>query len=192
MLRAAAMENNLWWTFATTHVQTDFVSVQIQPLEGSVSQENLRGEAENQVFIFSQKGLSFSGGISSSKVDMFELSVFLHTSSIYIKTAGTTVWHQSKIQWQNDPSCVLRFLGGKLQRPGISWCALFWACSSSTSTNNTILYYIILYFEAVATKKGPNTRLHSWRNDCSSSSFVFYVALNNKPKRHIKKFLTGM
>lgn len=92
------------------------VSVQLQPLEGSVSQENFRGEAENQVFIFSQKGLSFSGGISSSKVDMFELSVFLHTSSIYIKTAGTTVWHQSKIQWQNDPSCVLRFLGGKLQR----------------------------------------------------------------------------
>lgn len=191
MLRAAAMENNLWWTFATTHVQTDFVSVQIQPLEGSVSQENFGGEAENQVFIFSQKGLSFSGGISSSKVDMFELSVFLHTSSIYIKTAGTTVWHQSKIQWQNDPSYVFKVSWREVTTPGISWCALFWACLSSTSTN-THRVPTALYFEAVATKKGPNTRLHSWRNDCSSSSFVFYVALNNKPKRHIKKFLTSM
>lgn len=168
------------------------VSVQLQPLEGSVSQENFRGEAENQVFIFSQKGLSFSGGISSSKVDMFELSVFLHTSSIYIKTAGTTSLTPKQDSVTKWSFLCFKVSWREVTTPGISWCALFWACLSSTSTNNTILYYIILYFEAVATKKGPNTRLHSWRNDCSSSSFVFYVALNNKPKRHIKKFLTSM
>lgn len=53
----------------------------------------------------------------------------------------------------------LRFLGGKLQRqvsPDVR-------CSGPVraAPPQTTLYYIILYFEAVATKKGPNTRLHS-------------------------------
>ena len=171
------MENNLWWTFATT----------LQPLEGSVSQENLRGELNSQVFICSEKGSSFSGGISSSEVDTLVLSVFLNTSSIYLKTAGTAVWHQSKIQWQNHPSCVLRFLGGKLQLqvfPAVRCSGPVREAPPQTTLTGILQLYILKQWPR---KKGPNTRLHSWWNDCSSSSFVFYVALNNKPKRQIKK-----
>ena len=27
-----------------------------------------------------------------------------------VNTAGTTVWHQSKIQWRNDPSIIFFFI----------------------------------------------------------------------------------